>query len=158
MMRSALGSELTSLVYAGFIVFQATLGRDCTGQPSSTLATLPGQLQVQHMGFLGCQHAGNQHTSYRSWVPCGHQRIPTDSNRIAWLQVAAASRDMAWLGGGVPPSSLPPAYLSQWLPGKFLAFLPGLSQAFIPGRADTFLKYQSVLLARVNSAGEKCSS
>lgn len=27
----------------------------------------------------------------------------------------------------MPPSSLLPAYLSQWLPGKFLVSLPGLS-------------------------------
>lgn len=129
MMRSALGSELTSLVYAGFIVFQATLGRDCTGQPSSTLATLPGQLQVQHMGFLGCQHAGNQHTSYRSWVPCGHQRIPTDSNRIAWLQVAAASRDMAWLGGGGATVLFATCISESMAPWE----ISGLSSRSLPG-------------------------
>lgn len=90
--------------------------------------------------------------------------MPTDSHRMVWLQVAAASRDVAWLLWGM-----------QWMAYATMLFATcisesvapweisglssrSLSQALIPGRADTFLKYQSVLLARVNNAGNEGSS
>lgn len=87
MMRAALDSE-----YVSGICRPHSEGP--VGQPSGTLARSAPESSVE---FLGYQCAGIRHSAYRCWVSFGHQRISADSSRITWLQVAAASRDLAWL-------------------------------------------------------------